>query len=313
MLEADLHEVLPGLWLGSQAAAAELDVLQSRGISHVVCLGSEAFHLENTAFTYLQFPQLLDLPTANLLGVLDAACAFISEARQQQHSVFVHCVYGQSRGPAVCAAYLIRSTGSTVAVAAMQLTRVRPAVQINAGFVAQLQLWQSYSMQCSSTAYDDAAATTAAATARWFLYAIGSSCSDQLVTAAAAATTVQQRRYVCRKCRHALFTSSNIIEHSHAIVQLVSTAASAATGYTAVTEKPNSTMNIQRQQACTSIFIEPVDWCNNVSSYGTDKLMCPGNCGSKVGAYDGKQGLVCSCGARVKPAFQMISSKVEIR
>jgi dual specificity phosphatase 12 len=312
MLEADLHEVLPGLWLGSQAAAAQRDALQSRGISHVVCLGSEAFHQKDAAFSYLQFPHLLDLPTANLLGVLDAACAFMSEALQQQQSVLVHCVYGQSRGPAVCAAYLMQSTGMTVAAAVAQLASARPAVQINAGFLAQLQLWHAYSIQCSNDAA--AAAASAAATARWFLYAIGSSSSDQLAPAAAAAGTQQQRRYVCRKCRHALFASSNVIDHSHAIVQLVSTAASAATGYTtSTTETSSSIMSTRRQQACTSIFIEPVEWCNSVPLNGTEKMMCPGNCGSKLGAYDGKQGLVCSCGARVKPAFQMINSKAEIR
>jgi dual specificity phosphatase 12 len=312
MLEADLHEVLPGLWLGSEAAAAQLDALHSRGISHVVCLGSEAFHQENAAFSYLQFFHLLDLPTANLLGVLDAACAFIREALQQQHSVLVHCVYGQSRGPAVCAAYLMQSTDMTVAAAVAQLTCARPAVQINAGFLAQLQLWYACSLQCSS---DAAAAATAAATARWFLYAIGSSSSsNQIAPAAAAATTQLQRRYVCRKCRHALFTSSNVIDHSHAIVQLVSTAASAATGYTTTAvDKSTGITSMHRQQACTSIFIEPVEWCSIVPLYGTEKLMCPGTCGSKLGAYDGKQGLVCSCGARVRPAFQMISSKVEIR
>jgi dual specificity phosphatase 12 len=310
MLEADLHAVLPGLWLGSQAAAAQLDALQSRNISHVVCLGSEAFHEENTAFSYLQFPHLLDLPTANLLGVLDAACAFISEALQQQHSVLVHCVYGQSRGPAVCAAYLMQRTNITVAAAVAQLTSARPAVQINAGFLAQLQLWHAYRLQCSS---DAAAAASAAATARWFLHAIGSGSSDKLAPAAAAASTAQQRRYVCRKCRHALFTSSNVIDHSHAIVQLVSTAASAATGYTATAAKSAATTSMHRQQACTSMFIEPVEWCSSVPLHGTEKLMCPGKCGSKLGAYDGKQGLVCSCGARVKPAFQMINSKVEIR
>ncbi|CBJ29054.1 conserved unknown protein [Ectocarpus siliculosus] len=74
---------------------------------------------------------------------------------------------------------------------------------------------------------------------------------------------------------------------------------------------------------CTSVFTEALDWVvvadrgrhSGHFAHSSGKICCPGKkgtvvCGSKLGAWS-LDGINCSCGRLVKPAFQFTLSRIE--
>ncbi|CAN0216875.1 unnamed protein product, partial [Ectocarpus sp. 8 AP-2014] len=74
---------------------------------------------------------------------------------------------------------------------------------------------------------------------------------------------------------------------------------------------------------CTSVFTEVLDWVGVADrgwhsrhfAHSSGKICCPGKkgtvvCGSKLGAWS-LDGINCSCGRWVKPAFQFTLSRIE--
>ncbi len=132
----DVAMVLPGrLWLGNwklaKVAAAELQ------LSAVVnCAGKTEAPLEpppGVVLVRLGMPDSphpkLDVRPLLLQGV---------EAIAAHERVGVHCVGGQNRSPAVCAAFLILKHGMAPQAAIDAVTRARSIVQINPVYRAAL-------------------------------------------------------------------------------------------------------------------------------------------------------------------------------
>lgn len=106
------------LFLGTQTAAQDRQLLRRHGISRIVCVGTPAFHQRagredreechlndssdsgsSDGFVYLEIP-VLDLPSENLLGRLDACVAFVGDGMRRGQGVLVNCVFAQSRSAA---------------------------------------------------------------------------------------------------------------------------------------------------------------------------------------------------------------------
>ncbi|KAJ7629293.1 protein-tyrosine phosphatase-like protein [Mycena rosella] len=157
----DITEVLPNLFLGSEAGASNLAMLRRNGITHVLSvLVPEASDAPDSAFTRMCIP-VQDWPDEELMTHFRAANAFIDEARVAAGSgVLVHCQQGVSRSATVVAAYraslpptphpLILTADAVMAThpptpdavsAIAFLQSLRPLVQPNAGFTEQLALY----------------------------------------------------------------------------------------------------------------------------------------------------------------------------
>lgn len=127
-LDQGIYRVLNGtpggLFLGTQKAAQNRQLLREHGVSRIVCVGTPAFHRDTTVggeaplggrddegdssssnnnnrsgFTYLEVP-VLDLPSENLLARLDECTSFIADGMRRGQGVFVNCVFAQSRSAA---------------------------------------------------------------------------------------------------------------------------------------------------------------------------------------------------------------------
>lgn len=119
-----LNETPARLFLGTQKAAQNRQLLRKHGVSRIVCVGTPAFHRDTTVggegplggrddegdsstssnnngseFAYLEVP-VLDLPSENLLGRLDECTSFIEDGMRRGQGVFVNCVFAQSRSAA---------------------------------------------------------------------------------------------------------------------------------------------------------------------------------------------------------------------
>ncbi|CAN0207557.1 unnamed protein product [Ectocarpus sp. 13 AM-2016] len=84
-----------------------------------------------------------------------------------------------------------------------------------------------------------------------------------------------------------------------------------------------SVVSLAGKGVCTSVFTEALDWFGVAGrgqhsrhfAHSSGKICCPGKkgtvvCGSKLGAWS-FDGINCSCGRLVKPAFQFTLSRIE--
>lgn len=141
-LQPDLQigQVLPGLYIGSQDAAADSRLLQARGVTHVVNAAAATVpnFQEGNGVTYLPL-QLLDLPEFTLTrDTVNHVCDFIDTALSSGGAVFVHCNAGISRSGALVVAYLILRRGMNLAGALEKARAARSLVRPNDGFMRQL-------------------------------------------------------------------------------------------------------------------------------------------------------------------------------
>ncbi|MCJ7671732.1 MAG: dual specificity protein phosphatase family protein, partial [Acidimicrobiia bacterium] len=81
-------------------------------------------------------PHLGDNP--NLDFVLHDAAEAITAWREENKTVFVHCVAGISRTPTVVAAYLASRQGASGLDALARVTEAHPRANPNAGFLEAL-------------------------------------------------------------------------------------------------------------------------------------------------------------------------------
>ena len=85
-----------------------------------------------------------DDPAAEISEYFTACSEFIDEALSRPHSqVLVHCMAGHSRSATVLAAHLMRTEGLTATAAVGVVAAVRPKINPNPGFMAQLSAYEA--------------------------------------------------------------------------------------------------------------------------------------------------------------------------
>ncbi|KAJ7843737.1 protein-tyrosine phosphatase-like protein [Mycena olivaceomarginata] len=142
----DVTEILPNLFLGSEAGAQNLRMLRSRGITHILSVMAVPCESDGTEgdFHRMQIA-VQDWPDQDLFTHLKAANAFINGAREvAEEGVLVHCYQGVSRSATIVAAYLMAShppVHSSDIAAVTFIRTLRPIVQPNSGFLSQLALY----------------------------------------------------------------------------------------------------------------------------------------------------------------------------
>ena len=141
--DTDIDCVRPGIFLGGMEGAMNVRDLQQRGITHVLCAASydknpKCYH--PGVFQYLILGAA-DLPDQNMAQFFTKSNAFISGARHQGGSVYVHCYAGVSRAPTLVLAYLMKEHGLSLGEAMSVCMQARPQVRPNIGFMRQLDAY----------------------------------------------------------------------------------------------------------------------------------------------------------------------------
>lgn len=142
-LEPDLQmaEIRPNLYFGSQDVAKSLNLLEEKGITHIL---NVAYGVENCfpeKFIYRTLP-LLDVPETNILSIFQTTNEFLRTSIESGGKVYVHCNAGVSRCSTVVAAYLIKTENMKADEILQQMKEVRPTVCPNAGFLSQLNKYE---------------------------------------------------------------------------------------------------------------------------------------------------------------------------
>ena len=141
--DTDIDCIRPGIFLGGMEGAMNVRDLQQRGITHVICAASydknpKCYH--PGVFQYLILGAA-DLPDQNMAQFFTKSNAFISGARHQGGSVYVHCHAGVSRAPTLVLAYLMKEHGLSLGEAMSVCMQARPQVRPNIGFMRQLDAY----------------------------------------------------------------------------------------------------------------------------------------------------------------------------
>lgn len=137
----EMHEVFPGLYVGSYHPAANKDFLLNHNVTHILCCIGTKPRFPDT-FTYMTI-SAQDSPTFNIAKYFLKTFNFIDEALSNTSSgVLVHCGAGISRAPTIVAAYLINKLRLTASAAIALIQQVRFVASPNAGFRRQLLMYQ---------------------------------------------------------------------------------------------------------------------------------------------------------------------------
>ena len=103
-------------------------------------------------FEYCNCP-VLDSAVTNIYSIFEACFAFIDKIRFSGRRLLVHCHAGVSRSTTICVAYLMRTEGLKYEQAMKWVTKCRPVVAPNLGFLSQLMDYENISSveQCYET------------------------------------------------------------------------------------------------------------------------------------------------------------------
>ena len=156
----DPVEVVPSLYLGSQAAAANRAVLDAKAISCVVNTAREIpSFFKQDGIGYFAWDRkaeegepreadtasttndgaLSDCSDDNISEWFGPCNAYITECRRQGNGVLVHCQAGISRSSSIVIAHLIMHEGMTLKDAFLLVKSKRANVQPNIHFFQALQ------------------------------------------------------------------------------------------------------------------------------------------------------------------------------
>jgi len=138
-----LHsQISPNLFLGGQYGPRGLVLLKRWEVTAVVSMRMAP----PPAFTRVSWLTLLHLPTpdqtAPTLHDLNVGVKFIESEINRGGKVYIHCFWGEGRGPSMAIAYLI-SQGLTLKDAFNEVLRVRTFIKPNLVQLKQLKLFES--------------------------------------------------------------------------------------------------------------------------------------------------------------------------
>ncbi|XP_017345637.1 dual specificity protein phosphatase 12 [Ictalurus punctatus] len=299
LLNNTMISVEAGLYIGSVSDLKDPEALTLTGITHILSVDSEQPELSGF---HIRFVHALDDSSTDLLSKLDSCVQFISDvlnassSSSSSSSVLVHCHAGQSRSAAIITAYLMKTQKLSVKEAYTKLQHIKPDVKMNEEFLEQLTLYEAMNCELDTSSVLYKQFRLKKVTEK---YPELKNVPRDVFAVDPAQSHSAEAVYRCRKCRRTLFRHSSILSHC------VGSGASAFSH-----KKSRGGRPVGDQSQCTSYFIEPVQWMEEVLLGVMDgQLLCP-KCSSKLGSFNwyGEQ---CSCGRWVTPAFQMHKNRVD--
>jgi protein-tyrosine phosphatase/predicted kinase len=132
--QADMHEVIPGLYFGNQKAADAAPDM----ISHVLTCRSTPERKFPIRITWKGI-SFADSVQSNVLPFFDETYDFIDHTSE---GVLVHCREGVSRSATIVIAYLMKKFDLPMDVAYQYVKKRRPVAEPNDGFKKQLKTYE---------------------------------------------------------------------------------------------------------------------------------------------------------------------------
>lgn len=146
--KSECNLIYDNIYLSGYNNASDLDFLTKNSFTHIInCAKSSrnftAKNFENLVYLNLSIE---DDPGFPIAEAIKSFIDFIENANKTQPSckILVHCFEGISRAPSLLAAYLIWKLQISKEAALKFIKEKRPCVEINLGFLYQLEKWSKF-------------------------------------------------------------------------------------------------------------------------------------------------------------------------
>lgn len=137
-------EIETNLYLGNLTAATDVKWLKDTKITHILTVDSCPLPrtIQLLPDLTVKYIQLTDMPREDFLPYFDECHNFIDQALTSNGKILVHCYFGVSRSSTLVIAYMMKKHEMTFDAAHDFVKSKRRFVSPNAGFVAQLKLYE---------------------------------------------------------------------------------------------------------------------------------------------------------------------------
>ncbi|KAL3427695.1 Tyrosine-protein phosphatase yvh1 [Phlyctema vagabunda] len=301
------------LYVGGIFTLRRRSTLADSGITHIVSVLKYDFRdFEDwEKYEHLSI-EVDDVDDENLLGEFENSGAWIAKALKEgkegrKGKVLVHCAMGKSRSVTIAVAYLLRQYPHHTVASALELIREsRPIAEPNDGFMQQLELYKDMGCPRDIEAQPKYQ--------RWLYQrevdlALAAGMAPDKIrfedeeAQDAEASEGKQVELRCKRCRRTLATSPYILAHD--AKKPSQTARGPIASLAELSTAPSN--------SCTHHFLHPLSWMRPALEQGllSGRLECPNaKCGAQIGRY-AWQGLRCSCGVWICPAFSLQKGRVD--
>jgi atypical dual specificity phosphatase len=133
----DINEVADNLYVGNISTATNKELLQEKGITHIINILSHRFEPYPSDFEYMHI-HAYDVINWTLIYNFQATNLFIRDALKDGGKVYIHCMCGVSRSVSVLLAYLMTQSTKSLDVLLKEVQSARPVANPNPGFITQL-------------------------------------------------------------------------------------------------------------------------------------------------------------------------------
>jgi len=108
ILEKDVNEIIPNLWLGNFKSAYDKQFLRNYNIKYVVSIMdnfNNNYRYNNIAYLFIPITDK-DICTINMNNIFDITTNFILNGLRENVGVLIHCKQGHHRSASIVAAFL---------------------------------------------------------------------------------------------------------------------------------------------------------------------------------------------------------------
>lgn len=134
-----LHEIVPGLFVGTDQAARSAETLKKHDITSVLSVIDFDVDVPDGQVAKKKRISIEDYPHVDISQAVRKAVKFVELSKSEGRNVLVHCNMGQSRSAGIVAGVIqnLKQVDSRTAINIVK--KGRPCVHINYGFKKQLQ------------------------------------------------------------------------------------------------------------------------------------------------------------------------------
>ncbi|KAG0711691.1 Protein phosphatase Slingshot [Chionoecetes opilio] len=134
-------EIFPHVYLGSEWNASNLDELQSNGVGFILNVTKEIDNFYPGTFDYLNI-RVYDDEKTELLRHWDRTFRYITQVKEKNSKVLVHCKMGISRSASVVIAYAMKAFNMSLDEALAIVKKKRSCIKPNQAFCSQLKTYE---------------------------------------------------------------------------------------------------------------------------------------------------------------------------
>ncbi|MCQ2821288.1 MAG: dual specificity protein phosphatase family protein [archaeon] len=139
-----ISRIITNLYVGGSFIANDTNYLNKNQFTHVVNCSSKCTETPKDSEIKTLNLCLKDDPSADIISPLFTTIQFLEGDETPNKKILFHCIEGISRGPALMAGFMMWKFNLNKDEAISVLIAKRPCIDINFGFLVQLNKWEIF-------------------------------------------------------------------------------------------------------------------------------------------------------------------------